>query len=137
MQPFSLQEIKKATFDNPPSKAPGPDGVTMKFFQKCWGFMGEDIFKVAEEFKKKGKFVKELNNMVIVSIPKKQDCSNMMDFCPISLCNSLYKIVSKALVNRLKPLLNKIISTEQHGFVPGREIMDNILMAGETIHSMQ
>ncbi|XP_057820171.2 uncharacterized protein LOC131033064 [Cryptomeria japonica] len=136
MRPFTLQEIKKATFDNPPFKAPGPDGVTTKNFQKCWAFIGEDIFKVAEYFRRIGKFVREMNNMVIVLIPKKQECSTMMDFRSISLCNSLYKIMSKAMVNRLKPLLKKIISDEQHDFFPGREIMDSIILAGETIHSM-
>ncbi|XP_059070536.1 uncharacterized protein LOC131860177 [Cryptomeria japonica] len=137
MQPFTLQEIRKATFDNPPFKSPRLDDMMMEFFQKCCGFMGEDILKVAEDFRRKGRFVRELNNTVIVLIPKKQECSTMMDFCPISQCNSLYKIVSKAIMNRLKPLLNKIISSEQHGFIPGREIMDSILSTKETIHSMQ
>lgn len=98
--------------------------------------MGDDIFKVAEEFRRKGKFVREMNSTVIVLIPKKKKISSMTDYRPISLSNTLYKIVSKALVNRLKSLLDKIISGEQHGFVPRREIVDNIIMAGETIHSM-
>lgn len=60
----------------------------------------------------------------------------MHDFRPISLCNALYKILSKTMVNRLKPLLDRIILAEQHGFFPGREIVDNILLAGESIHSL-
>lgn len=45
--------------------------MTMEFFHKCWCFMGEDIWKVVEEFRKKGKFVKEINNTMIALIPKK------------------------------------------------------------------
>ena len=60
----------------------------------------------------------------------------MDDFRPIALCSTLYKIVAKAMVNCLKPLLGKTISEEQHGFSPTREVFDNIILAGETIHSM-
>lgn len=61
----------------------------------------------------------------------------MDDFRPIVLYNTLYKIMAKAMVNRLKPILNKIISTKQHGFVLGWDISDSIILAGETIHIMQ
>lgn len=74
MHPFTLQEVKKATFDNPPLKASGSDGFPSEFFQKCWIFMGTNIHKVVEAFRQKGQFVKEINNTVISLIPKKQDC---------------------------------------------------------------
>lgn len=136
MCPFSIKEIKDTTFALHPHKAPGPDGVTMEFFQKYWCFMGEDIWKVVEEFHKKGKFVKEINNTMITLIPKKKTCKTMADYKPISLCNSLYKIISKTMVNRLKIILDKLISPEQHGFTSGREIADSIITVAETIHTM-
>ncbi|GLJ54200.1 hypothetical protein SUGI_1162000 [Cryptomeria japonica] len=60
----------------------------------------------------------------------------MKDFRPISLCSTLYKIISKAMAERLKAFLPKLISEHQNGFTPGREIADNIILVLEVIHTM-
>lgn len=61
----------------------------------------------------------------------------MSDIRPISLCNILYKIISKVLANRLKPILPKIISKEKSAFVEDRSILDNVLLASKVIHHMR
>ena len=59
------------------------------------------------------------------------------NFHPISLYNVLYKILAKALSNRLKGVLNDVIGQSQSAFVPGRMIFDNAMVAFETIHTMK
>ena len=61
----------------------------------------------------------------------------MKDFRPISLCNIIYKIISKTLANRLKKHLSEIIVENQSAFVPGRSIFDNAMIAFETVHCMK
>ena len=70
-------------------------------------------------------------------IPKISSPELLSQFRPISLCNVIYKIVAKFLVNRLRPILDEIISPQQSAFVPGRMIMDNALLAFECRHFMQ
>lgn len=58
------------------------------------------------------------------------------NFRPINLCNTIYKIVTKIIVARLRPYLEKLISPLQSAFVPGRKGIDNAIIVQELIHSI-
>jgi len=77
-----------------------------------------------------------INETFITLILKMASVSTGVDFRPISLCNVMYKLVSKVLANRLKLVLSSITSQHQSTFVPGRLITDNILIAFEALHTM-
>ncbi|KAL4302566.1 hypothetical protein GQ457_10G018970 [Hibiscus cannabinus] len=78
-----------------------------------------------------------VNSMFLVLIPKKDSHVELWDFWPISLVNSVYKIISKVLAGRLEKVLNGLISEEQSAFVIGRQIVDGVLLSNEVIHSLR
>lgn len=75
--------------------------------------------------------LKEVNRTFITLISKVENSVKVKDFRPISLCNFLFKIVFKILVNRLSPFLPKLISENQFAFVKGRGLLDAVLLAND------
>jgi hypothetical protein len=98
---------------------------------------GEDITRAVLRVLNGDERLEEINSTFIVLIPKVPNPTLIGQFRPISLCNVIYKIISKALANRLKSVLSEIISEEQSAFVPGRIISDNIISAYECLHFMR
>ena len=84
-----------------------------------------------------GNLLKSINHTFITLIPKVSNPESVSEFRPISLCNVLYKIISKVIANRFKPLLNSIVSETQSAFIADRLITDNILIAFESLHYMK
>jgi hypothetical protein len=127
LKPFCSEEIYVALNQMAPLKAPGPDGFTAGFFQKNWGLIGEDVCRAILGSLNSGIMPSFLNSTNIALIPKIMSPVNVSDFRPISLYNVTYKLISKVLANRLKLVLNSIISPVQSAFIPGRLITDNVL----------
>ena len=84
---------------------------------------------------KKAKVGGSTNSTYLALIPKDSNPETFARFRPISLYNASYKILAKLLAIRLKPLLPRIISSPQGGFVEGRHILDNVIQVQETVHS--
>ncbi|KAI5333293.1 hypothetical protein L3X38_023424 [Prunus dulcis] len=61
----------------------------------------------------------------------------MSQLRPISLCNTLYKVISKILIARLRPCMANLVSPNQVSFVPGRQIVDKIVVAQEMLHKFK
>lgn len=117
-----------------PSKALGPDGFPAFFYQRYWNIVGDQTINCVLGFLNNSKPINDINHTNIVLIPKTKSPSHVNDFRPISLCNVSYKLISKVLANRLKPILDSIISSNQSAFVTDRLISDNIILAHECIN---
>jgi hypothetical protein len=131
---FTDEEIIFALFQIGPTKAPGPDGFPACSYQRNWSTLKEDIIAAVKNFFRDGDMPEGINDTAIVLIPKIKNPITLKDYRPISLCNVLYKVVVKCLVNRMRPLLHDLISESQSAFIPGRMITDNAIIAFECIH---
>lgn len=134
---FSENEISDALFEIGPLKAQGPDRFPACFFQRNWAMLKEELIQGVLNFFADGVMPDGVNETTIVLIPKNNDPISIKDYCPISLCNVIYKVISKVLVNRLRPFLDDLISETQSAFIPGRMITDHALIAFECFHKIQ
>jgi hypothetical protein len=96
----------------------------------------EDILKVYFEFHASGKFERNLNATFLTLIPKTPGAVNPKDSRPISLVGSIYKMIAKILANRLKIVLERIISKSQNAFLQVRQILDPILITNECLDNI-
>ena len=133
---YSVEEVKVALFQMGPTKAPGPNGMNAFFYQKFWHVVSDDVIATVLNFLNFGNMNPNINYTHIVLIPKVKSLEKMSGYRPISLCNVIYKIISKVMANRLKQILPQLISPSRSAFVPGHLITDNVLVAYETLHSM-
>ncbi|KAL0427053.1 UNVERIFIED_CONTAM: LINE-1 retrotransposable element O protein, partial [Sesamum latifolium] len=134
VQPVTPSEIKHAVFDIDEVKAPGLDGYSSGFFKAAWPVIGEEVTRAILEFLRTGRLLKQVNTTLISLVPKVHNPTVVSEFRSISCCNVLYKIITKVIVQRMRGVLDKLISPSQNAFVPGRSIGDNILLAQELFH---
>jgi hypothetical protein len=106
------------------------------FYKRYWPMVGQDVTRGVLYCLNSGQLLTSINHAFITLIPKVKNLERITEFHPISLCNVIYKLGSKVIANRLKTILPYIISDSQSAFVPERLIIDNVLVAFETLHHM-
>jgi hypothetical protein len=78
-----------------------------------------------------------LNYGVIVLLPKVKPAVNIKQFRLICLLNVIYKIITKVLTIRLTAIVNKVISPFQIAFIPGRDILEGVVILQEVPHELR
>lgn len=132
-KPVTDADIQEVFFAMPKNKSPGPDGYPAEFFTGNWKAVGRDVMDAVQEFFSSGCLLQQWNTTILSLIPKKTNANRISDFRPISCCNTVYKVISKLLADRLKLILPSVISNAQSAFIPGRLLLENVLMATELV----
>jgi hypothetical protein len=136
-KPVTLLELEAILKLFKKEKSPGPDGWSVELYLHFFDLMGEDLLALVEETRTSGRITGSINSTFIALIPKSNKPQQFRDYKPISLCNLVYKVISKVIANRIKPILSRSLSEEQLGFLEGRQIQDAIGTAHECIHSIK
>ncbi|KAA3461183.1 reverse transcriptase [Gossypium australe] len=135
--PYIKEEIWEALTSMGATKAPGEDGFPAIFYQILWHIIGDEVSTYCLQQLNGGIEVNRINTTHIVLIPKKVHPTNLSHFRPINLCNIIYKIMAKAIANHFRGVLEKCIDKAQSAFVPGRLILDNVLVAYEILNTLK
>ncbi|CAA7024805.1 unnamed protein product [Microthlaspi erraticum] len=136
-RPFVPTDVVAAVWSMGKYKAPGLDGFQPVFYQDCWDTVGGSVQRFVSEFFEKSELPVGMNDALVVLIPKVEKPERITQFRPISLCNVLFKLITKVMVMRLKSLMPKLIGPAHSSFIPERLSVDNIVVVQEAVHSMR
>lgn len=129
----SVTDIKEVINAMPKNKAPGPDGFAAEFYWEAWEVVGEDTIAAILEFFVSGRMLPQFNATAVSLIPKITGADRLTQFGPISLCSTIYKVISRILKKKLKLFIAEVIQRNQVGFVQDRLLCENVLLASELV----
>ena len=125
--PISKQEMVIAAKQLKIGKCPGEDGLPIEWYTTFWPHIVTPLHAVYIQNIINGCMHGTASHSIISLMPKpKKDITEIKNWRPLSLLNCDYKIYAKMIANRLQIVLPELISTDQTGFVKGRDIADNI-----------
>ena len=133
--PINEHDILKAMKETKNNKAPGNDGIPVDFYKVFWSDLKESFLE-AMQYSFDNEFLSNSQKQGIISLlPKKdKDCLLLKNWRPLSLLNADYKLLAKAVANRLKIFLDSLIHRDQTGFMKGRYIGENVVRLLDIIH---
>ncbi|KAF7839819.1 DNA polymerase alpha subunit B [Senna tora] len=134
---ITMEELREAIFSMGPFKSPGPDGLNPVFFQSQWGIVSSSVYDMVRSIYQNPVLIEHINHTLIVLVPKTARPECLKDLRPISLCNVIYKAITKVLANRIKGIMPLLVATNQCSFVPERHSTDNVVVIQEVVHSMR
>lgn len=123
------ETIEKTLLRLNPNKAPGPDGLTSGFYKAAWSIIGVEVTDSIAAFFTSAFLPAALNSTILSLVPKHPGASAITEYRPISCCTTIYKLISKILVAKLKPLLHDLVLPNQTVFIQGRLLIENTILA--------
>ncbi|OWZ11839.1 Reverse transcriptase precursor [Phytophthora megakarya] len=109
-------------------KAAGPDGLNNDFYIDMEDVMAPILTRVGNAILNGERPPQTFLEGLIIPLRKKGDSTSAMDYRPITLLQTSYKIVAKVLATRLQGFLGRLIGDSQQGFVHGRNMNKTVTM---------
>ena len=126
-EPLTLAECTRALKLLANNKSPGSDGFTTNFYKFFWIDIKEILFDSFEYSLEHNTLSSDQKRGILNLLPKEnKDLRYLANWRPISLLQTDYKILTKALALRLQNVLPNIISSDQVGYIKGRYIGENV-----------
>lgn len=133
LAPFSEAEAKRAVCAMSADSAPGPDGVGPSFYSAAWHTVKPALLRFLSAFHREEADLQRINRALIVLIPKTETATSPGHFRPVSLQNYPVKILTKLLTSRLQRQIARLVDVDQTGFIKGRSISENFVLATELV----
>ena len=131
--PITEDEIYQILEKTPKSTAPGPDGLTYKFYKEFWPLVKQYIVQLFNYILNDATIIDGFSDGIVVLLPKKNKPNLVSDYRPITLLNTDYKLYMKVIASRLKSAFQDIFEIGQTCSVPGKSILHNLVTIRDTI----
>ena len=132
---LTIEDIGKALQKMNNNKTPGEDGLSADFYKCFWAQLKDAFYSMIIECYEEEELSTSLKKGILNLIPKaNKDARYIKNLRPITLLNTDYKIIEKAIANKILPALAHIIHRDQRGFMKDRRISVNIRKMLDIIH---
>ena len=124
---LSVDNLTQAVKRMANKKTPGEDGIPVDFYKVFWVQLREVFYDMMLAVFQRGVLHDTARRGILNLIPKaNKDTRYVKNLRPITLLNTDYKIIEKAVADKMNPALEHIINSDQRGFMQGRKISVNI-----------
>ena len=131
--PLSMHELDRSVEEAKLNSAGGLDGINNRFIKKFWSYLKTPLLNYTHCCFRKGSLTDSFKTACIRLIPKKGCSSKIKNWRPISLINCIYKVISRAINNRLKKFADRFCSRAQKGYTSARHIQEVLINVLENI----
>jgi hypothetical protein len=134
--PYSEDEINKASFQMEHNKAPGPDGFSAEFYQIFWETIKTDLLQMFSVLHAGQLELFRLNFGEVILLPKVNETGRIQQYRPICLLNVSFKIFTKVVTLRLNSMVDHVVQPLQTAFMQGQNILDGLVVFHEAMHEL-
>ncbi|CAI7782447.1 unnamed protein product [Closterium sp. NIES-54] len=127
------EEVKKAFSAMAANKSLGKDGLPKELSEAHWDLLGKGFMALAKDFTSLAVLLTEAKEVVTILLHNKGDKDQLNNYRPITLLNFTYKVLARVVTNTMKKNMTWVISPEQYGFLPGRQLSDAVGLVADNI----